>query len=124
MFSNKGNTERSSAPLALIPIVIILLPLFYSVFSYVFAQGARTPQPFLEMPAPQYTECIRDTEYMRHHHWELLHSVREDVVRHGIRGDVTLNKCMECHTSRVNFCDRCHKAVSMTPDCYNCHYYP
>jgi hypothetical protein len=45
-------------------------------------------------------------------------------VRHGKRGEVCLSKCGECHKSRERFCDRCHNAVSLTPDCFGCHYYP
>ena len=61
---------------------------------------------------------------MRFHHWELLRLTREEVVRYGIRGDVGLNRCGECHTSRERFCDRCHEATSLHPDCWGCHYYP
>ena len=46
------------------------------------------------------------------------------VVRYGIRGEIGLKKCKECHTSRERFCTKCHEAVSLTPDCYGCHYYP
>ncbi|MFC2085001.1 cytochrome C, partial [Bacteroidota bacterium] len=71
-----------------------------------------------------YKNCVRETEYMRHHHWELLRTIREEVVRYGKRGEINLKKCQECHTSRERFCNKCHDAVSMKPDCYGCHYYP
>jgi hypothetical protein len=106
-----------------IPLLIVLLPLGYSVVSSV-AQVGDPPEVFLEMPDPKHEECVRDTAYMRFHHWELLRGVREEIVRYGNRGDVGLKKCQECHTSRERFCDRCHDAVSMSPDCFGCHYYP
>ncbi len=124
MFNNKKSENRSGAKMAAIPIVIILLPLLYSFFSFVFVQDSQGAQPFLEMPDPQYENCVKDTEYMRHNHWALLRNIREDVVRHGIRGEVSLRNCRNCHTSRVNFCDKCHNATSLTPDCFGCHYYP
>jgi hypothetical protein len=108
----------------LIPILVILSPLGYSLVSYVFAKGAGTPQPFLERPDAQYENCVKETDYMRYHHWELLRGVREEIVRYGKRGELGLNKCRDCHTSRERFCDRCHDAVSMKPDCFGCHYYP
>ena len=103
-------------------VLFVLIPVSYSVVSYV---SARSAKPFLEKPDPaKYQECVRDTEYMRFHHWELLAKTREDVVRHGIRGDVTLSGCRECHANRERFCNECHNAVNLTPDCFGCHYYP
>ena len=61
---------------------------------------------------------------MRRHHWELLRGVREEIVRYGKRGEIGLDRCRECHTSRERFCNVCHDAVSLTPDCFDCHYYP
>ncbi len=124
MGNSQISNNKSSAAVAAIPILIILLPLLYSLFSFVFASGNQGSQPFLERPDAQYKDCVRETEYMRHHHWELLRAVREDVVRYGKRGEISLNKCRECHTSREQFCTKCHDAVSMKPDCYGCHYYP
>jgi hypothetical protein len=107
-----------------LPALIILFPLGYSIAATVFSPEAGMPQPFLERPDPQHKECVRETTYMRYHHWELLRHVREEVVRYGQRGEIGLKKCGTCHTSREKFCDQCHNAVSMTPDCFDCHYYP
>ena len=116
--------DRSSAAVVSIAILIILLPFLYSVFSFVFAKDSQETEPFLEKPGAVYENCVREVEYMRHHHWELLRAVREDVVRYGKRGEINLKKCRECHTSRERFCQKCHSAVSMKPDCFSCHYYP
>ena len=124
MSTNHISNNRSSAAIVIIPILIILLPLFYSLFSYIFAQGDQGYQPFLERPDAKYKNCIRDTVYMRHNHWVLLKGVREEVVRHGKRDEISFEKCQECHTSRERFCDKCHDAVSLTPDCWSCHNYP
>ena len=105
-------------------ILIILIPVGYSVASFVSAQVNTDAEPFLEMPNPKYKNCVKDTDYMRYHHWELLNAVREEVVRYGKRGEISLNKCRECHTSREKFCNQCHNATSLYPDCFGCHYYP
>ena len=123
MNKNKKSNNKSSAAIAIIPIIIILSPLLYSLFSFISAKD-EISEPFYERPDSKYKECVRDTEYMRHHHWELLRAAREDVVRYGKRGEISLKKCGECHTSRDRFCKRCHDSVSMVPDCYGCHYYP
>ena len=125
--------------LTVILVLVILVPVGYSVFARVAASGTENP----ERPDSKYTECIRATEYMRFHHWELLKGLREKVVRDGIRGDLvevetmpekdvvkvieveeSLDGCWRCHQSKVRFCDRCHDAASVRPDCFGCHYYP
>jgi len=116
--------SRSRTLLVAVPVVVILSPLLYSVVSPIFARDAPAAPEFLEPLDPQYKRCVRDTAYMRFHHWELLKEIREEVVRYGIRGEVGLNACKECHTSRERFCDQCHEAVSLSPDCWGCHYYP
>lgn len=116
--------KNTSIVTAVILALIILLPFGYSIVSSVFAQDDQNPQPFLERPDPKYKECVRETDYMRYHHWELLRGIREEVVRYGKREDINLNKCRECHTSRERFCNKCHDATSLTPDCFDCHYYP
>lgn len=105
-------------------VVIIFLPLGYSVVGSVIPKGADDTELFLERPDPKYDRCVKETEYMRYHHWELLRGIREEVVRYGKRGDIVLDNCRNCHTSRERFCNECHNAVSLTPDCFECHYYP
>jgi len=112
------------AVLALILVLVVLCPLGYSIVRGVFASEPEPGQVFLERPDPKHEACVRETEYMRYHHWELLRSVREEVVRYGVRGEVGLSRCRDCHTSRERFCNQCHNAVSLTPDCFDCHYYP
>lgn len=104
--------------------VLILVPLAFSVVEKAPRNQADSSDDFLEKPDPKYEDCIREAKYMRFHHWELLRGVREEVVRYGKRSDVGLLKCSECHTSRERFCDKCHEAASLTPDCFGCHYYP
>jgi quinone-modifying oxidoreductase subunit QmoC len=115
-------SQAGHVRLSVIIAVLILVPLAYSLVSQVVPKKA-DPDVFLERPDPKYKNCVRDAVYMRYHHWELLRGIREEVVRYGIRSDVGLSKCPECHTKREHFCDRCHNAVSLAPDCFGCHYY-
>ena len=104
-------------------VVILLIPVGYSLVSSLLPSDAAA-EPFLERPDPRHERCVRDTAFMRYQHWELLRQVREDVVRYGRRGELGLAKCQECHTSRERFCNRCHEATSLYPDCFDCHHYP
>lgn len=111
-----------------IPALIILLPLGYSVVSYVLAHGSQSSPPFIERPDKKYQSCVKETTYMRFHHMDLLKEIREDVVREGKRGEIGLaiglNNCRKCHASRERFCNQCHNAVNLHLDCFGCHYYP
>ncbi len=121
-----GRPGRGRALLATILILIILVPFGYYVVSSVIPPGAGHLEFSLQHPDSKNEKCVlgRDKEEMRYHHWEHLRRVREEVVRYGKRGDEGLNRCKDCHTSRKDFCDKCHNAVSLTPDCFGCHYYP
>ncbi|MDP8205807.1 MAG: hypothetical protein P9L92_04010 [Candidatus Electryonea clarkiae] len=124
MPNNTSDPKSGQVIIPVILIILILLPFGYSLVNRVIAQGSDRSEAFLERPDAKYENCIRDTEYMRYHHWELLRTVRVEVVRYGKRGDIRLDSCMECHPNRERFCNRCHEAVSLTPDCFGCHYYP
>lgn len=122
-FQDRNGRSRRGLAVAIL-IALMLVPLGYSIFARMIPQSVDTPDVLLERPDPKYKRCVEETVYMRYHHWELLRGIREEVVRYGKRGEVGLNRCRDCHTSRERFCNRCHDAVSMTPDCFGCHYYP
>ena len=121
--SRPGNGR---ALLASIPVLIILLPLVCYIARGVVSLGGEPSEPLLELPNAKYTSCMegKDAQYMRYRHWEYLMELREEVVRYGNRTRGGLYTCRECHQSREAFCDRCHDAVSLKPDCFDCHYYP
>lgn len=123
MSETAPRSNRRSLAVAIV-VVVLLLPFAYSLVSPLFARADVPEGVFLEPVDPRHESCVEDTAYMRYHHWELLRQIREEVVRDGIRGDVGLKTCRECHTSRERFCNQCHNAVSLYPDCYGCHYYP
>jgi hypothetical protein len=124
MSAEKQTSSNRKAIAVAVLAAIILFPVGYSIVTYVFARGAADTVPFIEMPDSRYDKCVRETAYMRYHHWELLRQIRDEVVRDGRRGEIGLNSCRECHPNRDRFCNCCHKAVSLSPDCFGCHYYP
>ena len=116
--------NKKLGSLVAVLIVIMLIPAGFSAAKLAFAGEPEMPDVFLEMPVDYYNRCVEDTEYMRFHHMDLLKQIREEFIRDGRRGNVSLTNCRHCHTSRERFCNQCHNAVSMYPDCYGCHYYP
>jgi len=112
--------NRTIAIVVAVSALIILFPLGYSVVGVAFSP----PRPFLEKPDEKHENCVRDTSYMRFHHMDLLKELREEAVREGKGGEISVNSCRECHTSRKQFCNQCHNAVNLYVDCFGCHYYP
>jgi hypothetical protein len=117
--------KRRKAAVLTILAIIVLLPVGYYAISDALAKGAA---PFLEKPDPKYQKCVRDTEYMRFHHMDLLKEIRNEVVREGRTSEIGLEigseNCKECHANRGHFCNQCHNTVNLHLDCFGCHYYP
>ena len=79
----------------------------------------------LDIVLPSSGKCIKDKEYMRANHMDLLKKGRVKAVRDGVRtNDYSLKNCQTCHQKRDEFCDRCHHFVGVKPECFECHYYP
>jgi hypothetical protein len=97
-------------------LAAMLIPAAVGAFRLAFASG---PEPFLVRPSSG--ECIREAAWMRFHHMDLLFDAQDAAVRRDSRQDVTLSACAGCHEDRAVFCDRCHVAAGVAPDCFDCH---
>ena len=111
--------------------VVIFLVIVTFPFWYNRGKAAPAPEPVLTAKAKAAQKCIRSTEYMRAEHMQLLDVWREAVVREGSRVYVNpdgkefnmslSNTCLDCHSNKVEFCDRCHDYASVRPYCWDCH---
>ena len=102
-------------------------------FPFWFNMGKAAPAPQIEYTekAKAAKKCVRSKEYMRAEHMQLLDLWREQVVRtaqreyvnpEGHAYDMSLsNTCLDCHSNKAEFCDRCHDYASVTPYCWDCH---
>ena len=103
--------------------VLILSPFAYSVGRFAWVRTFAAPKPFLEVASAPSRRCVRDPKWMRQNHMILLKELRDKTVREGIRNDVTLSSCSQCHQDKAQFCDKCHQAANLHPDCFDCHSY-
>lgn len=111
--------------------VIIFIVIATFPFWYNRGKAAPAPVPLLTAKAKAAKVCVRSTEYMKTEHMQLLDLWRESVVRHGERIYVSpsgreytmslSNTCLDCHSNKAEFCDRCHNYASVTPYCWDCH---
>jgi hypothetical protein len=71
---------------------------------------------------------------MKTEHMLVLDIWRDTVVRSAKRVYVNesgkefemslTNTCLDCHTEKAEFCDKCHNYASVTPYCWDCHIDP
>ncbi len=111
--------------------VIIFLVIATFPFWYNRGKAAPMPELVLTPKAKAAKVCVRSTDYMRAEHMQLLDVWREKVVREGDRIYVSpsgkqynmslSNTCLDCHSNKAQFCDRCHDYASVRPYCWDCH---
>ncbi len=107
-------------------LVIFAFPLWYNM-----GRGAPAPKPVLSAKAKAAGKCVMPTEYMHANHMQLLDKWRYTVVRKAEREFVNAdgktftmsltNTCLDCHSNKADFCDKCHTYASVKPYCWDCH---
>jgi hypothetical protein len=107
-------------------LIIVLFP-----FWYMRGKAMPVPDPILTPKAKAAKVCVRSTDYMKSEHMHLLDVWRDEVVRRGKRIYVNpqgkefnmslSNTCLDCHSNKTEFCDRCHDYASVRPYCWSCH---
>lgn len=127
-------TARSDRGKIVTGIVIFLVLVLFPVW-FTLASGDFTPPDLGDVKkATGAEDCVRDAEWMRANHMELLDGWRNEVVRHGSRRDEVSGRersltrtCLGCHKGegrKAEFCDRCHGYLGVTPNCWDCHIDP
>ncbi len=111
-------------------IIFVLFVTFPIWFNGLKAGDMPKPEP----PPGGETKCVADADYMRASHMVLLNDWRDNVLRDGNRTTVEVEgkkyrkglqmACMQCHSNKENFCDRCHTYASVQPYCWDCHLTP
>ena len=111
----------------------IIIFIVLVTFPFWFNLGKAAPAPELKLTdkAKAAKACVMDTDYMRAEHMQLLDVWRHSVVRNGKRVFVNTsgkefnmslsNTCLDCHSNKADFCDRCHTYASVEPYCWDCH---
>ena len=107
-------------------IIIITFPFWFNHFKTVPA-----PELKLTPKAQAAKECVRPTAFMKSEHMQLLDEWRHSVVRNAERiyvngsgKEFTIslsNTCLDCHSNKADFCDKCHNYASVYPYCWDCH---
>lgn len=117
--------------------LVVFLAFFAFPFYYNLGKANARPEPKLDTPViKQLAEkkCVESRDFMRAEHMQLLNDWRDSVVRDGNRIYVNAegkphsislqNTCMNCHSNKKEFCDKCHLYMAVKPYCWNCHIQP
>ncbi len=110
-------------------VIAATVPIWYSMV----VGGPGTP-PEVELPADA-THCVEGRHYMAAEHMKLLNEWRDAVVREGGKTyksaafgeeyEMSLTEtCMDCHSNKDTFCDKCHEYADVDPYCWDCHIEP
>lgn len=107
---------------------LITLPIWYHAVS-----GNVSKPPDLEIITKE-KQCVAPAEYMKVFHMDMLNQWRDEVVRkenrvykavNGKQFIMSLsNTCLDCHSNKDKFCDRCHDYLGVKPYCFDCHIEP
>ncbi len=113
--------------------LIIFLFIVTLPFSYnrLIAQNGVKGELKVEILPAAGDKCIRDKAYMHANHMDLLNTWRDEVVRQGERFTESpkggkmekslTNSCLDCHSNKEEFCDKCHNYMAVDPYCWDCH---
>ena len=127
MANNKKMYDKGMVITGLVIFVILVsFPFWYNL-----GKAAPVPEPVLTEKAKAAKECVRATEFMKAEHMQLLDVWRDTAVRDGKRiylnsegkeFNMSLtNTCLDCHSNKADFCDKCHNYASVDPYCWDCH---
>lgn len=114
--------------------LVIFLGLVTAPFWFNTTSGTAAQQPELVV-GTDAKECIEPAAWMRAYHMDLLNQWRDEVVREGKQDFVSstgkkwehmklTGTCLDCHTQKDKFCDRCHDYSGVKPYCWDCHIVP
>ncbi|MDH5752373.1 MAG: sulfate reduction electron transfer complex DsrMKJOP subunit DsrJ [Deltaproteobacteria bacterium] len=116
-------------------IVLPGLALFLALATLPFwapSGNAGTPPESVVKPGTE--SCVEPVEVMRARHMQLLNEWRDSAVRDlnreyvsstGKKFNISLtNTCLDCHSNKSEFCDRCHDYAGARPRCWGCHITP
>ncbi|MGD9209527.1 MAG: sulfate reduction electron transfer complex DsrMKJOP subunit DsrJ [Desulfobacteraceae bacterium] len=111
--------------------IVIFFALFTFPLWFNLGKAAPAPELVLTEKAKAAKDCVMPTDYMRANHMQILDQWRHQVVRNGERIFVNAdgkefnmslsNTCLDCHSNKADFCDKCHNYASVTPYCWDCH---
>lgn len=115
----------------IITVLVIFILLVTFPFWFSFGTRVKAPELILTQKVKEAKQCVIANDDMASEHMHLLDLWRHSVVRNaehvftnndGIEYEMSLsNTCLDCHSNKSDFCDKCHNYASVDPYCWDCH---
>ncbi len=96
-----------------------------------FGKKISSPELDFTQKVKDAKQCVMPNDIMASEHMHLLDSWRHSVVRNakrvfinnvGVEYEMSIsNTCLDCHSNKSDFCDKCHSYASVDPYCWDCH---
>ena len=116
-----------------IVVLVMMLAGMSCLSSVIYADDA-TNALLPVIPMGQGESCVKDTDFMRRNHMELLKHQRDETTLRGVREEqYSLKECLNCHAvygpdatavtvaDPTHFCRSCHDYAAVSIDCFQCH---
>ena len=122
------------AAIGMLAVVLLIMagPVVVAHAQEINGKSTGVPLPVIPMGAGE--SCVKDTDYMRRNHMDMLKHQRDETVLEGIRSEqYSLKECLDCHavtgadakpvtvSSPKHFCRSCHDYAAVSIDCFQCH---
>lgn len=117
--------------LAVVPVLMTGLAVVAHAADETSASSG-VPMPVIPMGLGD--SCVKDTDFMRRNHMDMLKHQRDETMLKGIRVEqYSLKECISCHAvngpdsipvtvaSPQHFCRSCHDYAAVSIDCFQCH---
>ena len=117
--------------------IAVFLVCMTSLASVAYAQQATDMTNGVALPVipmGRGDSCVKDTNFMRRNHMDMLKHQRDETMLRGVRGEkYSLKECLSCHAvygadaipvtvaSPRHFCRSCHDYAAVSIDCFQCH---
>ena len=122
------------AAIGMLAVVLLIMagPVVVAHAQEIDGKSNGVPLPVIPMGSGE--SCVKDTDYMRRNHMDMLKHQRDETVLEGIRSEqYSLTECLDCHavtganaepvtvSSPQHFCRSCHDYAAVSIDCFQCH---
>ena len=124
------NLHRAS--IGKLAVVLVFLTSLTFVVHAADEGDSGVPMPVIPMGLGD--SCVKDTDFMRRNHMDMLKHQRDETMLKGIRVEqYSLKECISCHAvngpdsipvtvaSPQHFCRSCHDYAAVSIDCFQCH---
>ena len=122
------------AAIGMLAVVLLSMagPVVVAHAQEINGNSSGVPLPIIPMGSGE--SCVKDINYMRRNHMDMLKHQRDETTLKGIRNEqYSLKECLDCHAVRgpdtvpvtvsspQHFCRSCHDYAAVSIDCFQCH---